>query len=36
MPKLLSLIRRIFRALGPLLVICIFLGADWLLYRQIS
>ncbi len=36
MPKLPPPIRRLFRALGPLLVICIFLGAVWLLYRQIS
>ncbi len=36
MPKLHDLAKRVLHALGPVLVACIFLGAIWLLYRQIS
>jgi len=36
MAKLPEAVRRVFHALGPVIVTCIFLGAVWLLYRQIS
>ena len=36
MPRVPNFIKRIFHALGPILVTCIFAGAIWLLYRQIS
>lgn len=35
MPKMPEALRRLFRALGPVLVACIFAGAVWLLYNQL-
>ena len=34
--QLLLALKRLLRALGPVLVGCIFLGAVYLLYREIS
>ena len=33
---MLAILKRILKALGPVLITCIFLGAVWLLYREIS
>lgn len=35
MPKMPEALRRLFRALGPVVVACIFSGAVWLLYNQL-
>lgn len=33
---MLAILKRVLRAMGPVIITCIFLGAIWLLYREIS
>ena len=36
MKKIGMILKRILRALGPVIIACIFLGAVYLLYKEIS